>query len=225
MDASAHPDRGAGPATATVERAADTVLRDHAQAYSHVFDSALTFGHRNLVGVEVEWLTAHGQQRPSAERLAAALGPHSPRTIDPGSPARALPGGSAVTVEPGGQLELAGLPFADPAAVAAAIETDRDVLTGLLAPHGIRLIDRAFDAARTPRAVLDHPRYRAMAERFAAIGPCGAQMMCNTAALQISVDAVPDSTGRSRRSPSPTGSAATATDRPHRPRSPIWTIT
>ena len=102
----------------------------------------------------------------------------------------ALPGGSRVTFEPGGQLELSG-------PVAPSL---RDRLRGDARRHrarcGARSITttstssapRSTPAATLPR-VLDAPRYRAMEEYFDARWPAGRTMMRNTASIQVNLDA------------------------------------
>ncbi|MFE3259544.1 ergothioneine biosynthesis glutamate--cysteine ligase EgtA [Nocardia sp. NPDC059091] len=147
-----------------------------------------------LIGAELEWLTAQGEfsatnSRPDLRVLADALGPHAPRSISPDSPAVPLPGGSRVTLEPGGQIELSSAPFGTAAELCERLRADTIRLRELLESREIRTISAAADATRRPLRVLQLPRYRAMERSFAGIGPFGALMMCNTAAAQVSVDA------------------------------------
>ncbi|MEC3916945.1 ergothioneine biosynthesis glutamate--cysteine ligase EgtA [Nocardia sp. CDC160] len=150
-----------------------------------------------LIGAELEWLTAQGEpsashSRPGLRALADALGPHAPRSISPDSPAVPLPGGSRVTLEPGGQIELSSAPFGTAAELCERLRADTIRLRELLESRGIRTFSAAADAGRRPLRVLQLPRYRAMERSFAGIGPFGALMMCNTAATQVSVDAGAD---------------------------------
>ncbi|MFE3053430.1 ergothioneine biosynthesis glutamate--cysteine ligase EgtA [Nocardia sp. NPDC059239] len=147
-----------------------------------------------LIGAELEWLTAQGElsatnSRPDLRVLADALGPHAPRSISPDSPAVPLPGGSRVTLEPGGQIELSSAPFGTAAELCERLRADTIRLRELLESREIRTISAAADTTRRPLRVLQLPRYRAMERSFAGIGPFGALMMCNTAATQVSVDA------------------------------------
>ncbi|GAA5057649.1 ergothioneine biosynthesis glutamate--cysteine ligase EgtA [Nocardia callitridis] len=150
------------------------------------------------IGVELEWLTVLGPpgstygHRPRSGVLAAALGDYAPRSIAPDSPQHALPGGSGVTVEPGGQVELSSVPCDDVDRLCEHLHADTAMLTDMLATKGVRLVARAADDRRRPERILSAPRYRTMERAFAEIGPFGAVMMCNTAATQISVDAGAD---------------------------------
>ncbi|MBF6330686.1 ergothioneine biosynthesis glutamate--cysteine ligase EgtA [Nocardia transvalensis] len=150
-----------------------------------------------LIGAELEWLTAHDESsapgsRPELSTLADALGPHAPRSIAPDSPALPLPGGSRVTIEPGGQVELSSAPFGDTTELCERLRADTRILEQLLRSRSIRILAAAADADRPARRLLQLPRYRAMEHSFAGIGPFGKLMMCNTAATQVSVDAGAD---------------------------------
>jgi ergothioneine biosynthesis glutamate--cysteine ligase EgtA len=112
----------------------------------------------------------------------------------------ALPGGSRVTLEPGGQVELSGPPLPGAAAAVAALRADRAVLAAALAAARLGLAPVGADPLRRPARVSPAPRYRAMERHFAAAG-CGAAgtaMMTATASLQVNLDAGPRG-GWSRR--------------------------
>ncbi|MFF5205612.1 ergothioneine biosynthesis glutamate--cysteine ligase EgtA [Streptosporangium sp. NPDC000396] len=126
------------------------------------------------VGVELEFLvfdrTAPARQVPLA-RIADALPP--------------LSGGSRVTFEPGGQLELSGPAGPLPDAI-ARLTADVDAARGALRDVGLTLTGVGLDPIRPARRQLRLPRYEAMAAFLdASYGPL---MMCSTASVQVNVD-------------------------------------
>jgi len=168
------------------------VLRSCADAEAYVASVCFKHGPPRLVGVELEWLLhAPIDTRAPVDiaTLVAALGPHTPTTLDPLSPAAALPHGCMVTVEPGGQVELASPPLADVASLIGTVRADADLLHSRLAARGLQPLARAADPLRPPLRLLDVPRYRAMEQSFDRIGPFGRSGMCSTAATQVSLDA------------------------------------
>jgi glutamate--cysteine ligase len=168
-----------------------SVLRDCADAEAYVASVCFKHGPPRLAGVELEWLLrARGlpDTRPGVAALRVALGPHTPVSLDPNSPAVPLPGGSTVTVEPGGQVELASPPADSLAALVRTTTSDATVLHGLLAAHGIVAIPEAADPDRPPARVLDLPRYAAMEQVFDRYGRNGRAGMCSTAAVQVCLD-------------------------------------
>ncbi len=175
--------------------AGPALLRDRAHAEAYVASVCFKHGPPTLTGVELEWLVAD----PSAAALRAALGPHCPPSLDPDSPARPLPGGSAVTVEPGGQLELAGPPLPSLRALLASTLADVDALLDRAATAGLAVRSRAADPVRGPTRILELPRYRAMEQAFDRFGPHGRSAMCSTAAVQVCVDAGFDAADAARR--------------------------
>ncbi|WP_084654607.1 ergothioneine biosynthesis glutamate--cysteine ligase EgtA [Nocardia altamirensis] len=179
----------------------DGDLGSRAAAEAYIGGVCFKQGPPTLIGAELEWLTVQGEcpasgpsaaPRPQLTALADALGPHAPRSIAPDSPALALPGGSRVTIEPGGQIELSSAPFADAAQLTSSLRDDARYLRDLLESRSIRMVSAAADADRHPERLLQLPRYRAMEQSFGGIGPYGKLMMCNTAATQVSVDAGAD---------------------------------
>ncbi|GAA2712144.1 ergothioneine biosynthesis glutamate--cysteine ligase EgtA [Micromonospora olivasterospora] len=167
-------------------------LRQAADAARHIARICFKTGPPRRLGVELEW-TVHDVADPALrldrERLRAALGPYSPTTIDSSSPAAPLRHGSAVTVEPGGQLEISTAPRASLAALIEATDADIAQVTDLLRAAGLVLGRTGIDPWRTPRAVVETPRYRAMRCVFDRQGQAGRTMMYSTAGLQICLDA------------------------------------
>ncbi|MFB8006445.1 ergothioneine biosynthesis glutamate--cysteine ligase EgtA [Nocardia sp. NPDC056000] len=183
--------------TGRVAQAPGSAFSTRAAAEAYVGKVCFKQGPPALIGAELEWLTAQGEPSASAPRprltaIADALGPYAPQSISPDSPAHPLPGGSRVTIEPGGQIELSSAPFGTAAELCERLRTDTVRLRELLASHGIHTFSASADPARDPQRLLQLPRYRAMERTFAGIGPFGALMMCNTAATQVSVDAGAD---------------------------------
>ncbi|WP_328610109.1 glutamate-cysteine ligase family protein [Amycolatopsis sp. NBC_00345] len=168
------------------------VLSDRAAGEAYVASVCFKHGPPRLLGVELEFTVHHtgDPARPlDPDLLATALGPHTPRTLRPDSPAAPLPAGSLLSLEPGCQVEISTLPQASLRELHAVVSADLSSLITLLARHGLVLGESAIDAHRPPRRALRTPRYAAMERRFAPLGEGGITMMCSTAGLQICVDA------------------------------------
>ena len=170
-----------------------------AAAAGHLARICFKTGPPTLTGVELEW-TVHDAADPARpvdrDAAAAALGRHSPATLDDTSPAEPLRHGSPVTVEPGGQVEISTPPRPSVAALIQATEADIAELTDLLGRAGLVLGRTGIDPHRGPRPVRRHPRYRAMRGAFDRRGPAGRTMMYSTAGLQVCLDAgEPDQAG------------------------------
>ena len=173
-------------------RAPVATLRDLAQAEGYIAGICFKTGPPGLIGIELEWTVHHVDDpgRPlEPAALASALHPHTPSTLDGRAAHLPLPNGTALTVEPGGQVELSSQPVESLAALHAIVSADLAYLTTLLARAGLRLGEDAVDAWRTPRQLLRTPRYDALAAAFQEYGPHGATMMCSTASLQVCLDA------------------------------------
>ncbi|TDC36387.1 ergothioneine biosynthesis glutamate--cysteine ligase EgtA [Micromonospora sp. 15K316] len=168
------------------------ILHESAAAARHLARICFKTGPPVRTGVELEW-TVHDVADPALRvdraRLRAALGRHSPVTLDEASPAQSLRRGSAVSLEPGGQLELSTPPHTSIGALVRATETDIAQVTGLLRRAGLTLGGTGIDPYRPPRPVLETPRYRAMRRVFDRRGRAGRTMMYCTAGLQICLDA------------------------------------
>ncbi|WP_422740246.1 ergothioneine biosynthesis glutamate--cysteine ligase EgtA [Micromonospora sp. WMMD729] len=167
------------------------ILRESAAANRHLARICFKTGPPTYTGVELEW-TVHDAADPARgvdpARLRAALGRHSPVTLDPASPAEPLRHGGTVTLEPGGQLEISTPPRTSTGALIQATEADIAQVTGLLAAAGLTLGRSGIDPYRRPRPMVDTPRYRAMRRVFDRRGPAGRTMMYSTAGLQVCLD-------------------------------------
>jgi glutamate--cysteine ligase len=143
------------------------------------------------VGIESEWFVhdvADPEQRVPLDRLTALADDASP-----------LPGGSALTFEPGGQLELStacgdNLPHARD-----LLDGDLHHLDKLLADRGLLRVGVGLDPFRPPRRIHNSPRYAAMEAFFDQDGPDGRVMMASTASVQVCLDAGADTADVARR--------------------------
>jgi glutamate--cysteine ligase len=134
------------------------------------------------LGIEIEWQTV------------CADDPSSTMSFDVlQSVAReiALPGGSRLTFEPGGQVELSSLPL-EKFDACTAILADAEALTTGLAAVGIGLVGLGLLPGDPRSRPVRSPRYDAMEAHFDASGPAGRTMMRQTAAIQVNVDLGPE---------------------------------
>jgi ergothioneine biosynthesis glutamate--cysteine ligase EgtA len=160
------------------------------EAEAHVRGVCFKTGPPARTGVELEWLVQRRSDPRSLippDRLDAVLAP----VEAPG----ALPRGSRLTREPGGQVELSSPPAGTLAACVTAMAADLAVLRQAMDEAGYVLVGRGLDPYRDPPRILDHPRYQAMETFFDRDGPWGRTMMRRTAALQVNLDAGDDSEG------------------------------
>jgi ergothioneine biosynthesis glutamate--cysteine ligase EgtA len=166
----------------------DSMLSED-EAAAYVGGICFKTGPPRRVGVELEWLvrdrTAPSRAVPH-DRLGRAIAPLW---------SRGLPGGSRLTREPGGQLEVSSPPGDTLAECVATTAADLEELRGHVARSGALLYGRGLDPSLTPPRVLEHPRYRAMEAHFDRSGPWGRMMMRATAAVQVSLDAGDESEG------------------------------
>ncbi len=156
-----------------------------AQAAEYIGSHCLQAGPVGRVGLEIE---AHcfdltdPMRRPGWEELSDAI-----------ASVPALPGGSRITVEPGGAVELSGPPAdAAPEAISGLL-ADRAALRAAFARRGLGLVLLGTDPLRPTQRVNPGPRYQAMERFFAASGTAeaGAAMMTATASVQVNLDAGP----------------------------------
>ncbi len=135
-------------------------------------------------GLELEWLTSDPgdrSRRPvlsELEELVRAAGE--------------LPAGGRITVEPGGQVELATVPHHTIDALCEAAADDLHRLDGAARSHGLELVALGADPTRPPERVSTAPRYAAMEQHLDRRGAAGRTMMCNTASIQLNVGRGPD---------------------------------
>ncbi|MEV4936944.1 ergothioneine biosynthesis glutamate--cysteine ligase EgtA [Streptomyces zaomyceticus] len=139
-------------------------------------------GPPRTVGVELEWLV-HELRDPRLPvrppRLAAAL-----------DTVRSLPLVSSLTFEPGGQLELSSRPAGSLMECLDSLAADLRAVRSALGPLGLTLSGYGVDPWHAPRGrVLHEPRYDAMETALDRTGPAGRAMMCDSASVQICLDA------------------------------------
>ena len=167
-------------------------LRDRDQAEGYIAMVCFKHGPPRLHGVELEW-TVHDRSDPrrplAVDQLRLALGEYAPTTVNPQSMHLPLPGGSLVTVEPGGQVEVSPPPNASVADLVSLATSDVATLAELLGTCGLVLGRHGADPHRPPSRLLQVPRYEAMQSAFDRIGPQGSRMMCSTASIQVCLDA------------------------------------
>lgn len=137
------------------------------------------------VGLELEAHChdpADPHRRPSWNEIAGVLGQLP-----------ALPGGSRITVEPGGAVELSGPPADGVVPAIDAMRRDQAVLRSAFADAGLGLVFLGADPLRPPKRINPGARYRAMEQFFATSrsGEAGAAMMTSTASVQVNLDAGP----------------------------------
>jgi glutamate--cysteine ligase len=166
-------------------RLAEGEFASAAAAAEFIVDTCLTDGPVGRVGLEIEahcYDQTDPHRRPSWDEITDVL-----------ESLPALPGASAVTVEPGGAVELSGPP--EPGAIAAieAIASDQVVLGKAFDAAGLGLVALGADPLRPAQRVNPGARYRAMEEFFTAsnTGVAGAAMMTSTASVQVNLDAGP----------------------------------
>ncbi|WP_037914663.1 ergothioneine biosynthesis glutamate--cysteine ligase EgtA [Actinacidiphila yeochonensis] len=158
---------------------------DAEECARYASETCLRTGPPRLVGVELEWLVQDVRDRAfpvDESRLSAAL-----QSVSTSS---RLPLGSALSREPGGQVELSSLPAPSLARCVADVREDLRVLRDGLSAYGYTLAGLGIDPWRQPqRAMLHLPRYQAMERLFDSFSPAGRFMMGASASVQVSVDA------------------------------------
>lgn len=163
----------------------DGALASSTSAGLRIADACLSDGPLGQVGLELEahcYDLADPARRPEWAELTAVI-----------ADVPALPGGSAITVEPGGAVELSAPPAPDAAAAIALLAADREVLRSAFAAAGFGLALLGTDPLRPARRVNPGGRYAAMERYFVATrtASAGAAMMTSTASVQVNLDAGP----------------------------------
>jgi len=156
-----------------------TRVHSGADVEAHV-EAALRLGRPGTVGAELEQFVVDRREpgvRPPLERVERALA-----GLD-------LPGRSAISTEPGGQVELSSVPCRGAAAAVDALSRDLAAVRDRLAGEDVLLVGLGADPERPPVRQLDTPRYQVMETFFERDGDAGRLMMCSTAAVQVSLDA------------------------------------
>ncbi|KIH99952.1 cysteine ligase [Streptomonospora alba] len=157
----------------------DYITANDVQNYIHGI--CFKTGPPGRVGAETEWLV-RDPLRPREPVPLARLS----SLVDEIGP---LPGNSAVTFEPGGQLELSSPPLRGPGAAHTALARDLTLIRTRLHAAGLVLDGNGLDPRRPPIRQLTLPRYAAMEDYFHSAGcATGPLMMCSTASLQVCLD-------------------------------------
>jgi glutamate--cysteine ligase len=100
---------------------------------------------------------------------------------------------SAITVEPGGQVELSCPPAPDVVTAVRGLEAETKSVRLALTERGFGAAHVGADPLRPSQRINPRPRYRAMEQHFRATGlaRAGTVMMNSTAALQVNLEAGP----------------------------------
>jgi glutamate--cysteine ligase len=172
--------------------AGDTALTSANSAALTIGESCLTDGPVGRVGLEIEahcFDLADPSRRPGWDEITGVI-----------AGIGALPGGSPITVEPGGAVELSGPPFDGALPAITAMAADRAVLRSAFAEAGLGLVLLGADPLRPAQRVNPGDRYLAMEEFFVAsqTGAAGAAMMTSTASVQVNLEAGPQAEWASR---------------------------
>lgn len=141
-------------------RLADGALTNAADAAQYITDTCLSDAPLGRVGLEVEahcYDPVEPYRRPGWEEISDVL-----ESLPP------MPGGSAVTVEPGGAVELSGPPTDGVAPAIEAMTNDQAVLRKAFAGAGLGLVQLGTDPLRPAKRINPGARYAAMEQFFAA---------------------------------------------------------
>jgi glutamate--cysteine ligase len=166
-------------------RPAERELASSSAAAQYITDRCLFDGPVGRVGLEVEahcYDPADPYRRPTWDEITDIL-----KSVP------AMPGGSVITVEPGGAVELSGPPVNGVVPAIEAMTTDQAILRAAFARAGLGLVLLGADPLRPAKRINPGARYRAMEQFFKAshTGVAGAAMMTSTASVQVNLDAGP----------------------------------
>jgi ergothioneine biosynthesis glutamate--cysteine ligase EgtA len=154
-------------------------------ARAHIVSAALSPAPIGTVGLELEMHLVDltdPSQRVTWDRLTAIV-----------ADLPQMPKGSAVTLEPGGQVELSTPPMPDASSAVTALADDRRALGDALEGEKLGLVAIGADPARPVQRLSPQSRYVEMERHFTSTGSgeAGRAMMCSTAALQLNLEAGP----------------------------------
>lgn len=130
-------------------------------------------------------------QPGGAEQLLGELAPRFPeRAIENGRILGLSDGEMALSLEPGGQLEVSIVPKADIAGTQAVYGRFRKLVDPMLKKYGHRLEQCGYLPASNIRDIelIPKERYRRMDAHFRTTGSMGMHMMRGTAACHVSID-------------------------------------
>jgi glutamate--cysteine ligase len=166
-------------------RLAEGELVSSSAAAQYITDNCLSDGTVGRVGLEIEahcYDPVDPHRRPTWDEITDVL-----KSLP------TMPGGSAVTVEPGGAVELSGPPLHGVALAVEAMTADQTALRKAFAGVGLGLVLLGADPLRPANRINPGARYRAMEQFFIATnsGVAGAAMMTSTASVQVNLDAGP----------------------------------
>lgn len=169
----------------------ENAMPDDSSVHAYVGRVCFKNGPPHRVGLELEWL------------IGARADPSLPVSLDTlttvACAAEPLPGGSRLTLEPGGQLELSSRVADDLSGCWRDLCRDTTHLRAILTDHGLSSLPVALDPLRSPRRLLRTARYDAMQDHFDRRGDAGLVMMTQTASVQVNLDAGADSPDVARR--------------------------
>jgi glutamate--cysteine ligase len=156
-------------------RLAEGELVSSSAAAQYITDNCLSDGTVGRVGLEIEahcYDPVDPHRRPTWDEITDVL-----KSLP------TMPGGSAVTVEPGGAVELSGPPLHGVALAVEAMTADQTALRKAFAGVGLGLVLLGADPLRPANRINPGARYRAMEQFFIATnsGVAGAAMMTSTA--------------------------------------------
>jgi glutamate--cysteine ligase len=158
----------------------DRPILSEADVELYVNNFSFKIGEPKLIGAELEWIVLNQDSadiRIPPERTMAIIGE--------------LPLRGSLSCEPGGQLELSTIP-ADLQTCISDTMQDITRIENALATENIKLSGLGLNPYNLPHLYLDKPRYTAMQQAFDRANDAGRWMLCNTASVQIALDAGQD---------------------------------
>jgi len=141
--------------------------------------------------VDRERRNVNYSQPGGAEQLLGELAPRFPeRTAENGRLLGLSDGGMAISLEPGGQLEVSIAPKAGIEEARAAYRRFRALVDPALKKYNHRLLQRGYLPVSKVRDIelIPKERYRRMDAHFRETGSMGLHMMRGTAACHVSID-------------------------------------